>query len=122
MTADLATCAGFCTALLRAAAAATDVDWASFLTLGIFALIVDGFVSSLHAVVLVFQIAPIFDWTTLPLYTPSFDGAVAGGAGTSSIILLSFPACSPRTVRLRASCFPVAAASRPSFMNVFTLF
>lgn len=93
MTADLATCAGFCTARLRAAA---DVDWTS-LTLGIFAVIVDGLVSALQAVVLDFQIAPIFDWTTLPLYTPSFDGALAGGTGTSSIILLSFPTRSQRT-------------------------
>lgn len=105
----------------RAGAAAADVDWTSFLTLGIFAFIVDGFACALQVVGPVFQIAPIFDWTTLPLYMPSLEEAAAGGAGTWPLALLSSPTCSPRTVRLRAGFLSVAAASRPTFRNVFTL-
>lgn len=120
---DLAlVCAGFCVACLERPA--TDVD-RTFVTFWTCALVVSVLGSALPTVALAFQIAPIFDWTTLPLYMPGtgFDVPVASGLATvSSIIFPSFTACSPRKTCLCVCRFSVAAAPCPSLLKVLTLF
>lgn len=84
--------AGLCAP--RPCSSATDLD--RCLTLWLSGLGAGCFGSAAPAWAFDFQMDPIFDWTTLPLYVPRAGldvGAGAGGFGASAAIILCLTAC-----------------------------